>query len=523
MPSYSYVTPYQGQQVAPLPAGYMEAATAPGRNIAAGISKFGENVTGLVKEYIKNKREDEYATSKIESMLAQYAGSTQGPPTANGTPAGTDQLAGIIGQKNLDAFVGGKANRMQKLAIANSLEAYGAQQHQRLQNQLIGEQLKAIPGTQEHQRLQNQLIEEQVGALQNQRSQQGILADAIRQASAMPTVAETVTTNQQLRYPADVQVTEPAPASVVPPRYSEINKAPQMYEDLMSQVQALRSTGGNVPGMPSLSAPNYGLASLAPKPISLPNARPSVPVEAPAQQMITKTVPAQGPPELITEKKVSSSPIPYADTRAQLMKYLSEKGADAATLSSVDSILHAAGRAAPMKVTEVPLSGGGYAVNVDGKVEIVKPIEGKDLTESQSNALTFASRMHTNEGTINDVLKSGYEPKSLTEFSFTTERLKTTDRKSYEAAKGNWIAANLRKESGAAIGKEEYADADKQYFPQAGDSKSVIEQKAKLRQIAFNAMKTAVGKHADDYLGQVLGGSQPEGGSLPRVQLKRQF
>jgi hypothetical protein len=202
------------------------------------------------------------------------------------------------------------------------------------------------------------LVEEQVGALKNQRIQQGILADAIRQASAMPTVAETVTTNQQLKYPDDVQVTEPAPASVVPPRYSEINKAPQMYEDLMSQVQALRSTGGNVPGMPSLSAPNYGLASLAPKPISLPNARPSVPVEAPAQQMITKTVPAQGPPELITEKKVSSSPITYADTRAQLMKYLSEKGADAATLSSVDSILHAAGFQPPIQAQSLSIPGG---------------------------------------------------------------------------------------------------------------------------------------------------------------------
>lgn len=191
MPSYSYVTPYQGQQVAPLPTGYMEAATAPGRNIAAGISKLGENVTGLVKEYIKNKREDEYATSKIESMLAQYAGATQGPPTADGSPAGIDQLAGIIGQKNLDAFVSGKANRMQKLAIANSLETYGAQQHQRLQNEYLNEQLKGIQGQQQHQRLQNEYLNEQLGAMQEQRRQQKALVDIQKAVAGLPTTTST--------------------------------------------------------------------------------------------------------------------------------------------------------------------------------------------------------------------------------------------------------------------------------------------------------------------------------------------
>ena len=502
MASYSYVTPYQGQQVAPLPTGYMEAATAPGRNIGAGLAKFGSNVTDLVKEYSKNKAEDQYATSKIESLLAQYASPDQGPPAAGGVAPGLEQVAGIIGSKNLDAFVSGKANRMQKLAIANALETYGAHQDQQLRSQLVKEQLQTI---------------------QDQRRQQQLQAEAIKYAAGMPTVAETVTTNQRLKYPEDIQITEPGAPVSVPPTYSNINQAPPMFEALMAQEQA-RKTAPGVPGIPSMYAPKFGLAALGPKPISLPQVGQAAPAVVPTPAApVTKTVPAQGPPELITEKSVKSEPMPYEATRSQLMKFLGDKGADAATLSSVDAILGAAGRTAPMRVTEIPLSGGGYAVNAGGKIEIVKPIEGKELTEAQSNALTFASRMNANEDAASSILKTGYEPKSLTEFSFTPERFKTADRKSYETAKSNWIAANLRKESGAAIGEKEYSDADKQYFPQAGDPKSVIEQKAKLRQIAFNAMKTAAGKHADEYLGQIIGATSAGGGSLPRVQLQRQF
>ena len=44
MANYSYSTPYTGQQVATLPPGYMEAATAPGRNLAMGIASMGQNI-----------------------------------------------------------------------------------------------------------------------------------------------------------------------------------------------------------------------------------------------------------------------------------------------------------------------------------------------------------------------------------------------------------------------------------------------------------------------------------------------
>jgi hypothetical protein len=47
------------------------------------------------------------------------------------------------------------------------------------------------------------------------------------------------------------------------------------------------------------------------------------------------------------------------------------------------------------------------------------------------------------------------------------------------------MTAVLRRESGAAISSGEYDNADKQYFPQIGDSKEVIKQKARNRELAI--------------------------------------
>jgi hypothetical protein len=67
-------------------------------------------------------------------------------------------------------------------------------------------------------------------------------------------------------------------------------------------------------------------------------------------------------------------------------------------------------------------------------------------------------------------------------------------RQQYENAQQNWVRANLRAESGAAIGVDEMKKEIETYFPQVGDSKEKIEQKAKLRESTENAMKTRAGR-----------------------------
>lgn len=68
------------------------------------------------------------------------------------------------------------------------------------------------------------------------------------------------------------------------------------------------------------------------------------------------------------------------------------------------------------------------------------------------------------------------------------------DRQKYDQAKRDFINAQLRRESGAVISPEEFASADKQYFPIPGDTQDVINQKAKNRRAAVEAMGREGGK-----------------------------
>ena len=68
MAQYGYSTPYSGQQVAPLPPGYMEAATAPGRNLAMGIASMGQNIGKAIEQYRTKKADTEAATQSWETV-----------------------------------------------------------------------------------------------------------------------------------------------------------------------------------------------------------------------------------------------------------------------------------------------------------------------------------------------------------------------------------------------------------------------------------------------------------------------
>lgn len=78
-------------------------------------------------------------------------------------------------------------------------------------------------------------------------------------------------------------------------------------------------------------------------------------------------------------------------------------------------------------------------------------------------------------------------------------------------AQRNFVNAILRVESGAAISEQEFNNAQRQYFPQPGDSKAVIEQKRQNRIAAMRGMARQAGpayKPPTDILPQAA----PQGG-----------
>ena len=113
-----------------------------------------------------------------------------------------------------------------------------------------------------------------------------------------------------------------------------------------------------------------------------------------------------------------------------------------------------------------------------------KAMAQKPLTESQAKDYIFSGRLKLTEETMAKLEARGFQPQSIDQSIFMTglpELAKTNDQKLYIAARANWIGAQLRRLSGAAIKPEEYAQDIKEYFPLINDSPEVIAYKRDLR------------------------------------------
>jgi hypothetical protein len=132
----------------------------------------------------------------------------------------------------------------------------------------------------------------------------------------------------------------------------------------------------------------------------------------------------------------------------------------------------------------------------------------KPLTETQAKAVTFASRMNRANEILNDLSLKGTNKSSVGKqflegvpligggLGNISNNFISEDTQKLEQAKRDWVNANLRNESGAAIGKDEFANAEKQYFPQIGEGSEVIKQKANNRKLAEEGMRSQAGQGA---------------------------
>lgn len=129
----------------------------------------------------------------------------------------------------------------------------------------------------------------------------------------------------------------------------------------------------------------------------------------------------------------------------------------------------------------------------------------KPLTEVQGKSTGFATRADEADKIIRSVGESGEIKPNLLKaaagavpvigggLETITNFATSSAQQQVEQAQRNFVNAILRQESGAAIGKDEFSNAQKQYFPQLGDSPEVIKQKSANRQTAIDALKVQAG------------------------------
>ncbi|RST54092.1 hypothetical protein [Variovorax sp. DXTD-1] len=161
----------------------------------------------------------------------------------------------------------------------------------------------------------------------------------------------------------------------------------------------------------------------------------------------------------------------------------------------------------------------GYRMRADGSgLEFIpggpadpssKAGGGKPLTEGQGKALLFGTRMQASNQILADLEKGGKlfsTPGANTGYGVgaVVNLANSKEGQQLDQAKRDFLNAVLRRESGAVIADTEFASGDKQYFPQPGDSKEVIEQKRRNRELATRGILAEV-PGAEERVAQVRG------------------
>jgi hypothetical protein len=83
-----------------------------------------------------------------------------------------------------------------------------------------------------------------------------------------------------------------------------------------------------------------------------------------------------------------------------------------------------------------------------------------------------------------------------------------------EQAQRNFVNAVLRQESGAVISPSEFENAQKQYFPQPGDSAKVRDQKRQNRQSAIEGFRVMSGPAGERIEAARTAPAQTTGGKI---------
>lgn len=120
------------------------------------------------------------------------------------------------------------------------------------------------------------------------------------------------------------------------------------------------------------------------------------------------------------------------------------------------------------------------------------------LTEDQAKSGGFADRATEGDLVLSspEAIAAGTNLKqqAASKIPLVGNYAVSNDFQTYDQAARNFINAQLRRDSGAAISDSEWDNARKQYLPQPGDGDAVLKQKAENRQTAIGGLIRSAGK-----------------------------
>ena len=139
-------------------------------------------------------------------------------------------------------------------------------------------------------------------------------------------------------------------------------------------------------------------------------------------------------------------------------------------------------------------SGTQLSVGPNGEITFQQGSGLKPLTEGQSKDAVFATRAEGSLGILNQHgnALAGFQDKMAGGVPVVGNYLKSEGYQKAEQAGQEFLQAILRKDTGAAITKEETSEYGAVYLPRPGDSTAVLQQKAASRQRALEALKAGM-------------------------------
>lgn len=149
----------------------------------------------------------------------------------------------------------------------------------------------------------------------------------------------------------------------------------------------------------------------------------------------------------------------------------------------------------------VPSQSTSMRVGPDGAVEFNQGTgdqsagNGKDLTVDAAKNTGFLIRARDSMQVLNQLEGEGTDlgAKIANNIPIVGNYLQTPEYRQYDQARRDFINAVLRRESGAVIADSEFANAERQYFPQPGDDPQTIAQKRQNRENAIKGFEIGSG------------------------------
>jgi len=385
----------------------MEAATAPGRNLAMGIAAMGQGLGKAIEQYRTKKAETEAADQSRETLVGlyqqqlasdpkyiaiqQYTETGQLPPgvTEQDIPRYTQKVqadremlnkfSNVLGEKFVDMSLAKK-----KAALGDAvmvLNQYRTDQQNEVRDAAARQQLA-------------------IGALQledilGKRKQQGIITEAIKYGLEQPT------TTTQMQQVTDTIEVPPIPGVSTPavqatPSQAEATAARYFMGQYGQAAQDLAKYGTDLgrqanalnvsptpqvsyppvfpfPGRPSptrvespidaaarveantrLRQQQLAESEAATQQAGIMSRSPALQTIAPRMlQPEQQAQPIQQPSQTITRNVPTQVPISYEDQSKRLTQYLVQQGAKPETLAMVPQILSMVGQRMPTRVEQV--------------------------------------------------------------------------------------------------------------------------------------------------------------------------